>query len=53
MLICDRSSFIILIFSAVLLLALAGGSIALLSTIGETKLPSTLNLAVNGGVKHN
>ncbi|OXG24647.1 hypothetical protein C366_00176 [Cryptococcus neoformans Tu401-1] len=47
------TSFIILIFSTVLLLALAGGSIALLSTIGETKLPSTLNLAVSGGVKHN
>ncbi|WVO22210.1 uncharacterized protein IAS62_003540 [Cryptococcus decagattii] len=47
------TSFIILVFSTVLLLALTGGSIALLSTIGETKLPSTLNLAVSGGIKHN
>ncbi|ODO08815.1 hypothetical protein L198_00548 [Cryptococcus wingfieldii CBS 7118] len=46
------TSFIILIFSTLLLLGLAGGSIALLYTIGETKLPSTLTLAV-GGSKRN
>ncbi|WVQ72592.1 hypothetical protein IAR50_002150 [Cryptococcus sp. DSM 104548] len=42
------TSFIILVFSTLLLLGLAGGSIALLYTIGETKLPSTLTLAVGG-----
>ncbi|WVW83929.1 hypothetical protein I302_105952 [Kwoniella bestiolae CBS 10118] len=41
--------FIILIFSTVLLVAVAVGSIGLLYTVGETKLPSTLTLAVGGG----
>ncbi|WWC61880.1 uncharacterized protein I303_104465 [Kwoniella dejecticola CBS 10117] len=41
--------FIILIFSSVLLVAVAVGSIGLLYTVGETKLPSTLTLAVGGG----
>ncbi|WRT66373.1 uncharacterized protein IL334_003328 [Kwoniella shivajii] len=41
--------FIILIFSTLLLIAIAGGSIGLLYTVGETKLPSTLTLAVGGG----
>ncbi|WWC94193.1 hypothetical protein V866_001033 [Kwoniella sp. B9012] len=41
--------FIILIFSTVLLVVVAVGSIGLLYTVGETKLPSTLTLAVGGG----
>ncbi|WWC70200.1 uncharacterized protein I206_104150 [Kwoniella pini CBS 10737] len=41
--------FIILIFSTVLLVTVAVGSIGLLYSIGETKLPSTLTLAVGGG----
>ncbi|WWC89317.1 uncharacterized protein L201_004238 [Kwoniella dendrophila CBS 6074] len=41
--------FIILIFSTLLLIAVAMGSIGLLYTVGETKLPSTLTLAVGGG----
>ncbi|WVN88241.1 uncharacterized protein L203_103442 [Cryptococcus depauperatus CBS 7841] len=44
--------FILLVFSTLLLLGIAGGSIALLYTIGETKLPSTLTLAVGGVMKH-
>ncbi|RSH87346.1 hypothetical protein EHS25_003255 [Saitozyma podzolica] len=38
--------FVILIFSTVMLVILVVGSIALLTTVGETKLPSTLTLAV-------
>ncbi|WVR07049.1 hypothetical protein IAU60_004088 [Kwoniella sp. DSM 27419] len=44
--------FIIIVFSTVLLVVLAGGSIALLSSIGDTKLPSTLTLAIGGSMKH-
>ncbi|WVF71471.1 hypothetical protein IAT40_006276 [Kwoniella sp. CBS 6097] len=44
--------FIILVFSSVLLVALVVGSIALLSSIGDTKLPSTLTLAIGGTMKH-
>lgn len=40
------SPFVILIFSTVMLVILVVGSIALLTTVGETKLPSTLTLAV-------
>lgn len=38
--------FVILILTALLFLGLLGGSISLLYSVGETKLPSTLNLAV-------
>jgi hypothetical protein len=38
--------FVILIFSTVLIIGLVVGSIMLLTTVGETKLPSTLTLAV-------
>ncbi|OCF36837.1 hypothetical protein I316_01433 [Kwoniella heveanensis BCC8398] len=44
--------FIVLVFSTVLLTALVVGSIALLSSIGDTKLPSTLTLAIGGTMKH-
>ncbi len=40
------SPFVILVFSGVMLVALVLGSISLLWTVGETKLPSTLTLAV-------
>ncbi|CAD6564764.1 MAG: hypothetical protein TREMPRED_000268 [Tremellales sp. Tagirdzhanova-0007] len=43
--------FVILIFSSVLLLAMLYGSVALLYTVGETKLPSTLTLAIGGHMK--
>ncbi|KAK8864406.1 hypothetical protein IAR55_001654 [Kwoniella newhampshirensis] len=43
--------FIILVFSTVLLVSLTVGSIALLSSIGDTKLPSTLTLAIGGTMK--
>lgn len=43
------SPFVIIVFSTVLLLGLVLGSISLLMTVGDTKLPSTLNLAVSSG----
>ncbi|ORX36615.1 hypothetical protein BD324DRAFT_642285 [Kockovaella imperatae] len=43
--------FILIVFSTLLLSILAIGSVALLYTVGETKLPSTLNLAVGGSIK--
>lgn len=47
----ETSPFVILVFSTVLLLGLLVGSVALLMTVGDTKLPSTLTLAVGGHVK--
>ncbi|WVQ99413.1 hypothetical protein IAU59_006546 [Kwoniella sp. CBS 9459] len=44
--------FIIIVFSSVLLIAIVVGSIALLASIGDTKLPSTLTLAIGGTMKH-
>lgn len=43
--------FIILIFSTVFLVATLIGAVSLLMTIGDTKLPSTLNLAIGGPSK--
>ncbi|ORY33980.1 hypothetical protein BCR39DRAFT_491169 [Naematelia encephala] len=43
--------FVILIFSTILLLGLLVGSVMLLMTVGDTKLPSTLTLAVGGHMK--
>jgi len=43
--------FVILIFSSLLLVGMVVGSVALLYTIGETKLPSTLTLAIGGHMK--
>ena len=43
--------FVLLVFMTVLLMALVGGSIMLLSSVGETKLPSTLTLAIGGSMK--
>ena len=40
--------FVIIILSSVGLVATLAGSVALLWSVGETKLPSTLNLAVGG-----
>lgn len=42
----SHSPFIIIVFSTLLLMSLVVGSIALLMTVGDTKLPSTLTLAV-------
>ena len=38
--------FVILIITTLFLLATLGGSVALLYSVGDTKLPSTLNLAI-------
>lgn len=40
------SPFVILILSTLFLVGTLGGSIALLWSVGETSLPSTLNLAI-------
>lgn len=45
------SPFVILVFSSVLLVGMLMGSIALLYTVGETELPSTLTLAIGGHMK--
>lgn len=45
------SSFAIIVFSTLFLLITAGGSVMLLMTIGDTKLPSTLNLAIGTNMK--
>ena len=43
--------FAIIVFSTVFLLFTAGGAVMLLMTIGDTKLPSTLNLAIGNNMK--
>lgn len=43
--------FAIIVFSTVFLLLTAGGAVILLMTIGDTKLPSTLNLAIGNNMK--
>lgn len=43
--------FMLIAFSSLFLIVLVVGSIALLSSIGNTKLPSTLTLAVGGQSK--
>ncbi|WVQ80650.1 hypothetical protein IAT38_002755 [Cryptococcus sp. DSM 104549] len=46
------TSFIIIVFSALLLGSVTIGGITLLASIGDTKLPSTLTLAVGSASKH-
>jgi hypothetical protein len=43
--------FAIIVFSTLFLMIMAGGSVMLLMTIGDTKLPSTLNLAIGTNMK--
>jgi ATP-dependent Clp protease adapter protein ClpS len=43
--------FAIIVFSTIFLMVMAGGSVMLLMTIGDTKLPSTLNLAIGTNMK--
>ncbi|KAL7419858.1 hypothetical protein Q5752_005774 [Cryptotrichosporon argae] len=43
--------FVLIIFTTVLLAVLVGGSVALLTSVGDTKLPSTLTLAVGVHLK--
>ena len=41
----------IIVFSSLLLVGMVMGSVMLLYTVGETKLPSTLTLAIGGNMK--
>ncbi|KAK4684464.1 hypothetical protein P7C73_g5717, partial [Tremellales sp. Uapishka_1] len=43
--------FVILVASSLLLMGILIGSIGLLYSVGETRLPSTLTLAIGGGAK--
>jgi hypothetical protein len=45
------SPFVIIVFSSLLLMFMLVGSVALLFSVGDTKLPSTLTLAVGGHMK--
>lgn len=49
--IVSRSPFVIIVFSSLLLMFMLVGSVALLFSVGDTKLPSTLTLAVGGHMK--
>lgn len=47
----EHRPFAIIVFSTLFLMMMAGGSVMLLMTIGDTKLPSTLNLAIGTHMK--